>query len=116
MNQADGPAGEHGKLGPAVVELGAILPIYECVWMLPSGRPCGYVQRGPGNCPYAHPEPQLLVRYRSLLAVQLVAAVEPLLAAYRSTGGHVTEEQVTAAWAAYDAARAHLRQDEVEHA
>jgi hypothetical protein len=35
----------------------------------------------------------------------LLTAVRPILAAHRSTDGHVTVEQVTEAWAAYDAAR-----------
>lgn len=39
------------------------------------------------------------------VAMALVEAMHPVLAAYRSTGGHVTDEQITAAWAAYDAAR-----------
>jgi len=36
--------------------------IYRCIWVYPSGKPCDYVQRGPGKCPYAHPEPQPLIR------------------------------------------------------
>lgn len=35
----------------------------------------------------------------------LTDAVRPVLGAYRSTTGHVTERQITAAWAAFDAAR-----------
>lgn len=35
----------------------------------------------------------------------LVEAVQPVLAAHRSTTGHVTKEQITDAWAAFDAAR-----------
>lgn len=45
----------------AATPSGSTTGVYECVHMLPSGLWCGYAQRGPGICPYAHPEPQTLV-------------------------------------------------------
>ena len=32
------------------------VPVYECRHvLLPIGKLCGYAQRGPGTCPFAHP-------------------------------------------------------------
>jgi hypothetical protein len=39
------------------------------------------------------------------------AAIRTVLAAYRSTSAHITEEQITAAWAEYEVARAALRRE-----
>lgn len=39
----------------------------------------------------------------------LLHAVQPVLAAHRSTEAHVTEEQITKAWALYDHGRDVLR-------
>ena len=37
------------------------------------------------------------------LVRDLKEAIKPILAAYNSDTGHITEEQITEAWAAYDA-------------
>lgn len=42
---------------------------------------------------------------------RLVDAMHPVLAAHRSDSGHVTGEQITAAWAAYDDTRRVLADD-----
>jgi hypothetical protein len=38
--------------------------VYSCVWVLPNDKMCGYVQRFPGDCPYAHTPTQHLVPTR----------------------------------------------------
>lgn len=45
----------------------AMLHVWACTWVLrlpngnPNGRRCGYITRGPGNCPYDHGEDVPLV-------------------------------------------------------
>lgn len=56
------------------------------------------------------PRNQSLLRQSDRDALQnLVDAVAPVLAAHRSTATRVSEDEITQAWAAYDAARAMLR-------
>ena len=40
-----------------------LLHIHECAWILrnDTGDRCGFIQRGPGLCPYDHGEPVALV-------------------------------------------------------
>ncbi len=41
-----------------------LLRVHECARLLrdhPDGLRCGFIQRGPGNCPYDHGEPVPLV-------------------------------------------------------
>lgn len=54
------------------------------------------------------------VQESSRVLRDLVEAAHPVLAAHRSEATKVTGEQITTAWAAYDAARAYLRNREAQ--